>query len=142
VRDGIWRFRATREGYDAATSLKVDPMRLVPILATLVLATLPLPALASSCADQIGTIERRLDSAGAVQVTGLQSGHSLRTGSPRGVTTVRLDAPSDPETVSTAEHVGHARSLILRAAAEDRRGDKRACEDTMTETKGMIGALP
>jgi hypothetical protein len=117
-------------------------MRLVPAFATLILATLPLPALASSCAEQIGTIERRLDSAGAVQISGLQAGHVLRTGSPRGVTTVRLDAPSDPDTVSTADHVSAARILITRAADEDRRGDKRACEHTMTQAKGMIGALP
>ena len=117
-------------------------MRLVPTLAGLVLALAPLPALASSCAEQIGTIERRLDSAGAVQVTGLQAGHTLRTGSPRGLSEGRPDAPSDPAMVSTADHVAMARTLIIRAAGEDRRGDKRACEDTMTEAKGMIGALP
>lgn len=117
-------------------------MRIAPTLATVILALSPLPALASSCAEQIGTIERRLDSAGAVRITGLQAGHTLRTGSPRGVTTVRLDAPSDPDTVSTADHVATARTLIARAGAEDRRGDQRACENTMTEAKGMIGALP
>lgn len=117
-------------------------MRLNPALAALVLAAAPLPALASSCAEQIGTIERRLDSAGAIQVSGLQPGHTLRTGSPRGVGTVRLDAPSDPETVSTADHVAIARTLIIRATDEDRRGDQRACENTMSEAKGMIGALP
>lgn len=117
-------------------------MRLAPLLATLVLSILPLPAMASSCAEQIGTIERRLDSAGAVEVTGLQEGHALRTGSPRAVTGVRLGAPSDPELVSTADQVATAKSLIVRAADEDRRGDKRACENTMSESKGMIGALP
>ncbi|TXM68785.1 hypothetical protein FV226_19580 [Methylobacterium sp. WL12] len=117
-------------------------MRFAPTLATMVLTLAPLPALASSCAEQIGTIERRLDSAGAVQVTGLQDGHSLRTGSPRGNTIARLDAPSDPDTVSTADHVAQARVLIVRATGEDRRGDKRGCENTMTEAKGMIGALP
>lgn len=117
-------------------------MRIIPILAILPLVIAPLPAFASSCAEQIGTIERRLDSAGAVQVTGLQPGHTLRTGSPRGITTARLDAPSDPDTVSTADHVAVARTLIIRATEEDRRGDKRACENTMSEAKGMIGALP
>ncbi|GJE40844.1 hypothetical protein AEGHOMDF_0001 [Methylobacterium soli] len=48
----------------------------------------------------------------------------------------------DPETLSTADHVAVARTLIVRAADEDRRGDKRACENTMTQAKGMIGALP
>lgn len=116
-------------------------MRLVPAL-SLLLALTPLPAVASSCAEQIGTIERRLDSAGAIEIAGLQDGHTIRTGSPRGVTAIRLDAPSDPATVSTAGHVAVARALILRASAEDRRGEKRACENTMSEAKGMIGALP
>ncbi|NEU13781.1 hypothetical protein G3T14_16825 [Methylobacterium sp. BTF04] len=117
-------------------------MRLVPTLATFVLVSGPLPAAASSCTEQIDTIDRRLDSAGAVQVTGLQAGHTLRTGSPRAITSARLDAPSDPASVPTADHVAIAKSLIDRATAEDRRGDKRACENTMTEAKVMIGALP
>ena len=119
-------------------------MRIIPNLAILALALAvpPLPALASSCAEQIGTIERRLDSAGAVQISGLQAGHTLRTGSPRAVTAARVDPPSDPGTVSTSGHMAEARVLIVRAAAEDRRGDQRACENTMTQAKGMIGALP
>lgn len=117
-------------------------IRLAHILASLAIATLPLPALASSCAEQIGTIERRLDSAGAIQITGLQEGHTLRASSPHGIQGARLDAPSDVAMVSTAAHVAQARILILRATGEDRRGDKRACENTMSEAKGMIGALP
>ncbi|MCG5249642.1 hypothetical protein [Methylorubrum extorquens] len=117
-------------------------MRFVATLTTLALALSPLPALASSCAEQIGTIQRRLDSAGAVEITGLQPGHSVQTGSPRGVEGARLNAPSDPDMVSTADGVAAARTLIIRAADEDQRGDKRACENTMTEAKGMIGALP
>jgi len=117
-------------------------MRILPTLSTLLIVIAPLPAMASSCAEQIGTIERRLDSAGAIEIAGLQEGHTVRTGSPRGVTTVRLDTPSDPDTISTADHVAIARTLIVRATDEDRRGDKRACENTMSEAKGMIGALP
>jgi hypothetical protein len=117
-------------------------MRIVPALSIVLLTLTPLPAFASSCAEQIGTIERRLDSAGAIEIAGLQDGHTVRAGSPRAVTTVRLDAPSDPDTVSTADHVAIARTLIIRATDEDRRGDKRACENTMSEAKGMIGALP
>lgn len=117
-------------------------MRFVPATITILAALAPLQVLASSCAEQIGTIERRLDSAGAVQVTGLQAGHTLRTGSPRGVQAARLDAPSDPVLVSTPERVARAKTLIVRAADEDRRGDRRDCENTMSEVKGMIGALP
>ncbi|MCJ2046071.1 hypothetical protein MKK58_16275 [Methylobacterium sp. J-078] len=117
-------------------------MRPMPLFAGLAAALLPLPALASSCAEQIGTIERRLDSPGAVQVTGLTDGHTLRTGSLRGLQAPRPDAPSDLAMVSTADHVAVARTLIIRASDEDRRGDQRACENTMSEAKGMIGALP
>ena len=117
-------------------------MRLMSALTVLALAAAPLPALATSCAEQIGTIERRLDSAGAVQITGLQDGHSLRSGSPRGVAGPRVDAPSDPALISTAGHIADARRLLVRAADEDRTGAQRACENTMTEAKGMIGALP
>ena len=85
-------------------------------------------AIASSCAEQIGTIARRLNSAGAAQVAGLQTSDTLRTGSPRAVEGVRIGAPSDVDMVSTADHVSSDRALIVRAADEDRRGDKRACE--------------
>lgn len=122
-------------------SRKVLSMRFASILSFLV-ALAPLPALASSCMEQIGTIERRLDSAGAVQITGLQEGHTVRTGSLRGISAAHLDDPSDLDMVSTAGHVATARALIVRTSEEDRRGDKRACENTMSEAKGMIGALP
>jgi hypothetical protein len=117
-------------------------MRLLKLLSLSLLALAPLPAMASSCADQVGTIERRLDSAGAVQVAGLREGHTLRTGSMRAVATAHVDGPSDPDVVPTAEHVAMARTLIERASIEDKAGDQRACEHTMTEAKGMIGALP
>lgn len=42
--------------------------------------------------------------------------------------------------ISTADYGAVARTLIIRAADEDHRGDKRACENTMSEAKGMIGA--
>lgn len=117
-------------------------MRLAAIVTTLALALAPIPALASSCAEQIATIERRLDSAGAVEIAGLQPVRSLQTGSPRGVQAARLDAPSDPSMVPTAGGMAVARTLMHRAGDEGRRGDQRACEDSMTEARGMIGALP
>lgn len=116
-------------------------MRLV--LATLTILTAafaPLPALASSGAERIGTIEQRLDRAGAVQVIGLQAGLTLRTGSAGGMQATR-DAPNEPAKVSTAEGVGHASSLIVHDADADRRGDRRSCEITRRAVKGMIGTL-
>lgn len=115
-------------------------MRLV--LATLTILTAafaPLPALASCGAERIGTIEQRLDRAGAVQAIGLQAGLILRTGSAGGMQATR-DAPNDPAKVSTAEGVGHASSLIVRDANADRRGDRRSCENTRHAVKGVLGA--
>jgi hypothetical protein len=102
-----------------------------------------LPARASSCAEQIGTIERRLDSAGAVHVAGLQDGHALRSShSSKALVAAPTGAPSDATMIPTSAHVADARRLLDRAAEEDCQGHQRACEDTMTEAKGMIGALP
>lgn len=117
-------------------------MRLV--LATLTILTAafaPLPALASCDAERIGTIEQRLDRAGAVQAIGLQAGLILRTGSAGGMRATRRDAPNDPAKVSTAEGVGQASSLIVHDADADRRGDRRSCEITRRAVKGMIGTL-
>ncbi|GJE42735.1 hypothetical protein [Methylobacterium soli] len=120
-------------------------MRLVLSLAasSLLLGLAQLPARATSCSEQIGTIERRLDSAGAVHVAGLPEGHAIRrSNSPKALTEAPTSAPSDAGMVSTAARISDARHLITRAIQEDGQGHQRACEDTMTEAKGMIGALP
>ncbi|MCB4803836.1 hypothetical protein [Methylobacterium brachiatum] len=109
----------------------------------LLLGLSQLPVRASSCAEQIGTIERRLDSAGAIHVAGLQDGHTIRSSkSPKALAQAPAGAPSDAHMISTAAHISDARRLIGRAVDEDRAGQQRACEHTMTEAKGMIGALP
>ncbi|MCJ2012201.1 hypothetical protein [Methylobacterium sp. J-076] len=119
-------------------------MRLVPTLVASVIALCPACgfAWATPCAEQIDTIQRRLDSAGAVQVTGLQPGHPVRLGSPRGLAAAPSGVPSDAAMIPTSDHIAEARGLIRRAVNEDHRGDQRACENTMTDAKGMIGALP
>jgi len=117
-------------------------MRNHTVAAAMLLATLPLPALASSCAEQVATIQRRLDSAGAVSVGGPQAGHAVTTGSPRAVTAARVGEPSDPAMVPSPDRMAAARGLVQRASDEDGAGDKRACEDTMSRAKAMLGALP
>jgi hypothetical protein len=120
-------------------------MRLVLSLAAsaLLLGLAQLPARATSCGEQIGTIERRLDSAGAVHVAGLQDGHTIRSSnSPKALSEAPIGAPSDAGMVSTAARVSDARHLMTRATQEDSQGHQRACEDTMTEAKSIIGALP
>lgn len=140
VRDGIG-LCARRADPGCCRPWKVrSPMRLVLANLTILTANAPLPALASSCAERIGTIERRFDRAGAVQVIGLQAGLTLRTGSAGGLQATRRDAPNDPAKVSTAEGVGHASSLIVRDADADRRGDRRSRENTRRAVKGVLGA--
>ena len=119
-------------------------MRFALSLATsaVLLGALQLPALATSCAEQIGTIERRLDSAGAVQVSGLRRDHVLHAGSPRALQQAPAGDPSNPGLMSTATGIAQARGLISRAVLEDSQGNQRACENTMSDAKSMIGALP
>lgn len=120
-------------------------MRLVLSLAAsaLVLGLAQLPARATSCGEQIGTIERRLDSAGAVHVAGLRDGHAIRaSNAAKALAEAPTGRPSDAGMVSTAARIADARHLITRAILEDSEGHQRACEDTMTQAKGKIGALP
>jgi hypothetical protein len=118
-------------------------LELTLAISALLLGLVQLPAQASSCAEQIGTIERRLDSAGAVHVAGLQDGHAIRSShSPKALAAAPAGDPSDAAMIPTSAHVADARRLLDRAVAEDRQGHQRACEDTMTQAKGMIGALP
>ena len=113
---------------------------LVTVAALLGCSTLP--ALATPCAGQIGTLQRRLDSVGAVRVAGLEPGHTLQAGSPRANRQMLPEQPSDPSLKPTREHVAAARELILRAIEEDREGNQRACENILSDAKRLIGALP
>jgi len=89
------------------------------------------PALASSCAEQIATIERRLDSAGAEKVTGKElPGGPTSSNSPKALDASPNVKPSDPKAKSTAAGVKEARDLIEKARAQDKAGDKKGCEDT------------
>lgn len=112
-------------------------MRFALSLATsaVLLGALQLPALATSCAEQIGTIERRLDRAGAVQVSGSRGDHVVRTGSPRALQEAPAGDPSDPSLVSTAAGIAQASGLISRAVLEASQGQQRACENTMSKPR-------
>ena len=111
-------------------------------LALMALATAG-PALASSCSEQIATIERRLDSAGAEKVTGKEPpGGPTSSNSPKALDASPNVKPSDPQAKSTAAGVKEARDLIEKARAQDKAGDMKGCEDTMTKAKEKAGALP
>ncbi len=109
---------------------------LVPLVATPLIVT---AAAATPCAEQIATIERRLESPGAASVTG---GTPTAQGSPKALPAPPAGRPSDPATVPDAGRIAEARGLIATAREQDRAGNERACEDTMTRAKERIGALP
>jgi len=119
-------------------------MRLRIVLsAALVMLGATGPVLASSCTEQIATIERRLDSVGAEQVTGKEPpGGPTTSNSAKALDKPPAGKPTDPSTTASAGGVSEARDLIKKARAQDKAGDTKACEDTMTQVKEKAGALP
>ncbi|KQT07535.1 hypothetical protein ASG40_14120 [Methylobacterium sp. Leaf399] len=101
------------------------------------------PAFASSCTDQIATIEKRLDSAGAATVTGtVPPGGPTPPASGKALDAPPAGKPTDPAARPTASGVEAARDLIRQAKAQDKAGDVKGCEATMTQAKEKAGALP
>ncbi|WP_084673983.1 hypothetical protein [Methylobacterium sp. WSM2598] len=117
---------------------------LVLVLATAasILANAP-GAQASSCSEQIATIERRLDSAGAERVTGREPpGGPTSSNSPKALDKPPEAKPSDRTLQPSASGVQEARELIRKARAQQQAGDEKGCNDTMTRAKEKAGALP
>ena len=119
-------------------------MRSLPLLsaAAMLLATAA-PALAISCKEEISTIERRLNSAGAEKVTGKEPpGGATSSHSPKALDKQPQGEPSDPSTKPTAGGVEEAKKLLETAKSQDKAGQEQACQDTMTKVKETAGALP
>lgn len=119
-------------------------MRMTLSLAGLLLAGLGgAPALATPCADEITTLERRLDSAGAAQVTGtVPPGGTTSSHSDKALAKAPDVKPSDPSVKPSAAGVAEARKLVEKARAEDKAGKADACRDTILQAKEKAGALP
>ncbi|MEE7455456.1 hypothetical protein MPAR168_16630 [Methylorubrum populi] len=101
------------------------------------------PALAITCKDDIAAVERRLNSAGAEQVTGKEPpGGPTSSGSSKALDKPPAGAPSDPSTKPTKAGVEEARKLLAKAKEQDKAGQEAACQDTMTQVKEKAGALP
>jgi hypothetical protein len=101
------------------------------------------PALAVSCKDDIAAVERRLNSAGAEQVTGKEPpGGPTSSGSAKALDKPPAGSPSDPATKPTKAGVEEARTLLAKAKEQDKAGQETACQDTMTKVKEKAGALP
>jgi len=101
------------------------------------------PALATPCSDEITTLEKRLDSAGAEKVTGKEPpGGPTSSHSDKALAQPPGGKPSDPVVKPTAGGVQEARDLVQKAKTEDKAGDAQKCRDTIMQAKQKAGALP
>lgn len=101
------------------------------------------PALASSCSEEIATLQRRLDSAGAEQVTGTApAAGQTSSDSPKALKKPPAGQPSDPGSKPTAGGVGEAKTLLAQASEEEKAGKAEACRQTVMKAKEKAGALP
>jgi hypothetical protein len=100
-------------------------------------------ASATPCSEHIATIERRLNSAGAVAVTGSTTGQQpVAQGSPKALTTPPPGPASTGDSTPTPQRLAAARAAIDRAKDFERQGNQAACDDAMSEAKQLLGALP
>ena len=112
-----------------------------------VLASFPIlsagPALASSCSEEIATLQRRLDSAGAEKVTGKEpAAGPTSSNSPKALDAPPQGKPSDPSTKPSTSGVEEARSMLAKATEEEKAGKSDACRDTVNKAKEKAGSLP
>ncbi|WP_375453694.1 hypothetical protein [uncultured Methylobacterium sp.] len=118
-------------------------MRVAHALSAALLLASVAPALAGSCAEEITTLEKRLDSAGAAKVVGKEPpGGATASHSDKALAAPPAGKPSDPATTSTAAGVQSARDLVEKARAEDAAGKADPCRDTIMKAKEKAGALP
>ena len=111
-------------------------MRMSRVLpAGLILLSALGPALAdTSCHEEVTTLERRLDSAGAASVTGKEpAGGTTSSNSPKALDKAPSAKPTDADAKSTAGGVQEARSLLTQARQKDQAGDAEGCRSTMMQ---------
>ncbi|MEE7447680.1 hypothetical protein MRF4_07545 [Methylobacterium radiotolerans] len=101
------------------------------------------PALATPCSDEVDTLQRRLDSAGAAAVTGsTPPGGTTSSNSPKALDTPPGLTKSDAAVKPTASGVEEAKKLVAQARQQDKAGDAQGCRDTILKAKEKAGALP
>lgn len=102
------------------------------------------PAFAdTSCHEEVTTLERRLDSAGAAKVTGKEpSGGTTSSNSPKALDKAPNVKASDADVKPTSGGVDEARALLAQARQKDQAGDAEGCRDTILKAKEKAGALP
>ncbi|MFC6789888.1 hypothetical protein ACFQE0_09825 [Methylobacterium komagatae] len=117
-------------------------LRFVLALAAVATATAG-PALATPCADEVSTLERRLNSAGAAEVTGTTPpGGPTSSDSPKALANPPKLTPSDKDVKPTASGVEEAKKLVAQAREEDKAGKAEECRQTIMKAKEKAGALP
>ena len=117
-------------------------MRMRFALATLAIGMAG-PALATPCAEEVSTLQRRLDSAGASAVTGkAPTGGTTSTPSDKALASPPALTQSDAGVKPSASGVDEAKARVAKASAEDKAGDAEACRDTIRQAKEKAGALP
>ena len=119
-------------------------MKLRLVLALAAAATaIAVPALATPCADEVSTLERRLNSAGAAQVTGTTPpGGTTSSGSDKALATPPKLTPGDASVKPTASGVEEAKKLVAEAREQDKAGKAEECRQTILKAKEKAGALP
>ncbi|SDM58563.1 hypothetical protein SAMN05216360_102510 [Methylobacterium phyllostachyos] len=101
------------------------------------------PALATPCADEVSTLQRRLDSAGAASVTGkTPPGGVTSSDSPKALDKPPALTKADAAVKPTASGVEEAKKLVAKAGEQDKAGDAQGCRDTIMKAKEKAGALP
>ena len=100
-------------------------------------------ALATPCADEVSTLERRLNSAGAAEVTGTTPpGGPTTSGSDKALATPPKLTPADKDVKPTAAGVEEAKKLVAQAREQDKAGKAEECRQTIMKAKEKAGALP
>jgi hypothetical protein len=101
------------------------------------------PALATPCSDEVDTLQRRLDSAGAASVTGTTPpGGATSSNSPKALDKPPSLTKSDSAVKPTASGIEEAKKLVAQARQQDKAGDAQGCRDTIMKAKEKAGALP
>jgi hypothetical protein len=101
------------------------------------------PALATPCSDEVDTLQRRLDSAGAASVTGTTPpGGATSSNSPKALDKPPSLTKSDAAVKPTASGIEEAKKLVTQARQQDKAGDAQGCRDTIMKAKEKAGALP
>ena len=90
------------------------PATLLAVVSAIVSAASALPAVASPCAGQIEAVEKQINAGGA-----------STTGS---------------KTAAADTRTNQARVLLEKAKDDDRRGDVKACDETLEKVRREVGS--